>query len=174
MPPTTAAGACTGTRLPATSVCVEIGWVVVFASLTKSVNRWSSFRAASDTLNPLAHPWRIGDASPVRRAHARAGRGGGGGAAGEEPLGAALLSELAIEVEDSLVGHRRDQEVGQRPHQGVDAVGRISRRAQGDIAVTSGHKAAHLIFELREGAEVMNPTLLVKRGHRFGPGNLVA
>ena len=40
--------------------------------------------------------------------------------------------------------------------------------------MTSGHKAAHLIFELREGADVVNPALLVKRGHRFGPGNLVA
>ena len=74
-------------RLPATSVCVEIGWVVVFASLTKSVNRWSSFRAASDTLNPLAHPWRIGDASPVRRARREGREGGGSGrGASREPL----------------------------------------------------------------------------------------
>src|SRR6516225_368230 len=36
-PPITAAVACTGTRLPATSACVEIGCVVVFASLTNSV-----------------------------------------------------------------------------------------------------------------------------------------
>src|SRR5215472_17819461 len=43
MPPITEAGACIGTRLPATSDCVEIGWVVVLASLTKSVNRWSPF-----------------------------------------------------------------------------------------------------------------------------------
>src|SRR6516225_10563452 len=55
-PPTTAAGACTGTRLPATSACVEIGCVVVFASLTKSVNRWFSFRAASDTPHPNPLP----------------------------------------------------------------------------------------------------------------------
>jgi hypothetical protein len=40
--------------------------------------------------------------------------------------------------------------------------------------MTSGHKAAHLIFELRERAEMMNPTLLIKRRHRFSPGDLEA
>src|SRR5215469_10157430 len=52
MPPITEAGACIGTRLPATSDCVEIGWVVVFASLTKSVNRWSPSHTASDAPHP--------------------------------------------------------------------------------------------------------------------------
>src|SRR5438128_12549657 len=37
-PPVIAAGVWTGTRLPATSACVEIDWVVVLASLTSSVN----------------------------------------------------------------------------------------------------------------------------------------
>src|SRR5271165_3690659 len=84
-----------------------------------------------------------------------------------------LLSELPIELEDSLVGHRLDQEIGQSPYESVDPVGRVSRRADCEITNARRCKTAHLIFELREGAEVVNPTLLVKRGHRFGPGNLV-
>src|SRR6516162_11092173 len=55
MPPITDAGACIGTRLPATSDCVEIGWVVVFASLTKSVNRSSPFIRHQTPLSRPSH-----------------------------------------------------------------------------------------------------------------------
>src|SRR5215472_16776126 len=83
-PPATVAGALTGTRLPATSGCVAIGCVVVLASLTSSVNRWS--------------PSNTPSAAAMIRA-----------AAGGELRRVAVLSELAIEVEDPLVGHRLEQ-----------------------------------------------------------------
>src|SRR5208282_1813426 len=54
MPPTTAAGACTGTRLPATSACVDIGCVLWFASLTRSVNSRSPSERYKSTRHPLA------------------------------------------------------------------------------------------------------------------------
>jgi hypothetical protein len=54
MPPTTAAGECTGTRFPATSDCVEIGCVVVFASFTNSVNAWSPFESQLFAVYPLS------------------------------------------------------------------------------------------------------------------------
>src|SRR6516162_8081112 len=90
-----------------------------------------------------------------------------------EFLRAGVLSELAIELEDPLVGHRLEQQIGQRPYQGIDPVGR-SPRAQVDFVAARGRKAAHLILELRKGADVVNPALLIERRHGLGPGNLAA
>ena len=45
-----------------------------------------------------------------------------------ERLRAAVLSELAIELEDPLVGHRLEHQIGQRPYQGIDPVGRSPER----------------------------------------------
>ena len=60
--------------------------------------------------------------------------------------------------------HGLDQQFAERPYQGINAVRRIPRRGAVDIRC----KIRHLVFELREGADVMDAALLVERRHRFG------
>src|ERR1700746_925231 len=121
----------------------------------------------------LTHP-ALRAGSPLSRTAGEGAERSEAGEGGDKSLRAGLLSELAIEVEDPLVRHPLEQEIGQSPYQRVNPVGRVSRRAQVDIAVAGGHKAAHLIFELREASEVVNPALLVKRRYRLGPSDLAA
>jgi hypothetical protein len=56
-----------------------------------------------------------------------------------------------------------DQELGEPPDQGVDAV----RRAEAP-AVDVGGKEAHLILKRRRAADVVHAALFVEAGHRLG------
>src|SRR5258708_927533 len=60
--------------------------------------------------------------------------------------------------------HRLVQQFADRTYQGINAVGRIPCCGAVDI----GCNICHLVFELREGADVMDAALLVERRHRFG------
>jgi hypothetical protein len=80
------------------------------------------------------------------------------------------LGEAAIRLENPFAGDRRDQQFGQRPDQRVDPVGRVAGR----VAVEIMREAAHLVFEPRQRAEMMDPALLVERGDRLGPRDLAA
>ena len=51
--------------------------------------------------------------------------------------------------------HRLDQQFAERPYQGINAVGRIPRGGPIDVR----GKICHLVFELREGADVMDAAL---------------
>ena len=65
---------------------------------------------------------------------------------------------------------RPHQQFRQRPHQRVKSVGAIARTRSIEIR----SEAAKLIFKLRERADVMNFSLLVKCADRFGSGDLAA
>ena len=58
--------------------------------------------------------------------------------------------------------HRLDHELGQRPDERVDAVGRKT----GDGAIEVAREPAHLVFERRERADVEGFALFVQCGHR--------
>src|ERR1700732_2657230 len=80
------------------------------------------------------------------------------------------LRFAAVELKYIAALHRLDQQFAERPHQGINAVRRIPRCGPVDIRCKTGH----LVFELREGADVMGAALLVERHHRFGPHYLAA
>src|SRR6516162_1244061 len=75
---------------------------------------------------------------------------------------------LAVQLIYTFARHRLDQQFAERPDQGINAVRRIPRRGPVDIR----SKICHLVFELREGADVMDAALVVERRHRFGPHHL--
>src|ERR1019366_7770309 len=52
--------------------------------------------------------------------------------------------------------------------------GRSAASVEGRTIEVVGHKLAHLRFELREQANVMNPLLLVKRRYRLRPHHFAA
>src|SRR5258708_774924 len=54
-------------------------------------------------------------------------------------------------------GHRLDHQFAERPDKRVTSIGREPCRG----AVEIGGEGAHLIFQCREGADVMNPALFV-------------
>jgi hypothetical protein len=70
----------------------------------------------------------------------------------------ALLGGLCVPAVP-LIGtcalHRLDQQFAERPYQGINAVRRIPRCGAVDIR----GKICHLVFELREGADVMDAAL---------------
>ena len=66
---------------------------------------------------------------------------------------------LAVQLIYIFPGHPLNQQFGERPYQGINAVWRIPRRGAVDIRC----KICYLVFELREGADVMDAALLVER-----------
>src|SRR6516164_3615204 len=72
---------------------------------------------------------------------------------------------LTVQLIYTFARHALNQQFGERPYQGINAVRRIPRRC----AVKSRFKICHLVFKLREGADVMDAALLVQRPQRFGP-----
>ena len=77
---------------------------------------------------------------------------------------------LAVQFEDALAGHRLDEQIGEGPDQGIDAIGRIAGRRP----VKIGRKAAHLILELRKRSDLVHTPLLVECGDRLRPHHLAA
>src|SRR5438309_360685 len=59
----------------------------------------------------------------------------------------------AVVFEHAAGGHRFDKEFAQGPDQRVDSVGRIAGRAPVEIAMRRWAEGAHLVLELRQGAE---------------------
>src|SRR5215472_11031590 len=72
---------------------------------------------------------------------------------------AQLHRPLAGDLKDAVTPHRLDQELGQPPHQRIKAI----RRVAGPRPVKVRGKGAHLILQLREGADVMDPALFIER-----------
>src|SRR5215469_1153105 len=72
---------------------------------------------------------------------------------------AQLHRPLAGDLKDAPLRHRLDQEVGQPPHQRIEAV----RRVACPSPVKVRGKGAHLILQLREGADVVDPALFIER-----------
>lgn len=60
-----------------------------------------------------------------------------------------------------------DHEFEDRPHQGIDAVGRALRPA-----IDIGGERRHLLLEQGEGADVVHPSLVVEGADRFGARHL--
>src|SRR5580693_6591364 len=100
--------------------------------------------------------------------HRAAGVHGFGGLRFVALLGGFCLP--AVQLIYTFAFHRLDQQFAERPYQGINAVRRIPRGGPVDIR----GKICHLVFELREGADVMDAALLVERRHRFGPHHLAA
>ena len=75
---------------------------------------------------------------------------------------------LTVHLEYIFARHLLNQQFAERPDQGINAVRRIPRRG----AVEIRGKICHLVFELREGADVMDAALLVEGRHRFDPHHL--
>jgi hypothetical protein len=69
------------------------------------------------------------------------------------------LRPAGVKLKYTFALHRLDQQCAERPDQGINAVRRIPRRGPVDIR----GKICHLVFELREGADVMDAALLVER-----------
>src|SRR6516162_113777 len=63
-----------------------------------------------------------------------------------------------------------DQQFAERPDQGINAVRRIPGRGPVDIR----SKICHLVFELREGADVMDAALVVERRRNLARDRLFA
>src|SRR5262252_1847128 len=70
---------------------------------------------------------------------------------------AQLHRSLAGDLKDAVTPHRLDQELGQPPHQSNEAI----RRVAGPSPVKVRGKRAHLILQLREGTDVMDPSLFI-------------
>src|SRR6516162_4859593 len=77
---------------------------------------------------------------------------------------------LTVQLIYTFALHRLDQQFAERPDQGINTVWRIPRGGPIDVR----GKICHLVFELREGADVMDAALLVERRYRFGPHHLAA
>jgi hypothetical protein len=69
-----------------------------------------------------------------------------------------------VQVEDSGIRHRLDKQIRQSPDERVDSIRRITRCR----AVKIASEPAHLIFERRKSADVMDFVLFVKRSYGFG------
>ncbi len=77
---------------------------------------------------------------------------------------------LAVQLENSGIRHRLDKQIRQSPDERVDSIRRITRCG----AVKIASEPAHLIFERRKSADVMNFVLLVKRSYGFGADDFSA
>jgi hypothetical protein len=71
---------------------------------------------------------------------------------------------LAGELEDTVIGHRLDQELSQRPYQRIHTGWRVACPSP----VKLRREGAHLVFQLGERADVVDPALLIERRDRFG------
>ena len=68
----------------------------------------------------------------------------------------------AVQLKYIFARHLLNQQFAERPDQGINAVRRIPRRGPVDIR----GKVCHLVFELQEGADVMDAALLVVQRRR--------
>lgn len=82
-----------------------------------------------------------------------------------------LVAEPAIDLVDPLARHRLEQKVGQSPDQGIYSVWRMPRPTAVEIIVHLSAEVAHLVLKLWERAEMMDFSLLIESGDRFGAGD---
>ena len=70
-----------------------------------------------------------------------------------------FLCALACDLKDAVTRHRLDQELGQPPHQRIEAIRRVP--CQSPVKVRG--KGANLILQLGEGTDVVDPALFIER-----------
>src|SRR5689334_4317387 len=78
-----------------------------------------------------------------------------------------FLDPLPGHLVEGVILHWLDQELSQRPHQRIDAVWGVA--CPGPIEIR--REGAHLVLQLGEGADVVDPALCIQRGDRFGAGD---
>jgi hypothetical protein len=67
------------------------------------------------------------------------------------------LGMLSGQIIETLASHRLDHQFAERPDERLTSIGREPCRS----AIKIGAEGAHLIFQCREGADVMNAALFI-------------